>query len=1587
MIWTLIVLHTALFLSVRLPFVQSWLGGRVSMLLSETLGTPATVGRVDLGFFNRVIIDDVIIPDLQGDTLLRAGRLSVKASLLPLLEGRFDITSAQLFGAHVRLYQADSTSAPNYQFVIDALSSGSDTTATPPLNLHIGSLIVRHSSVSYDCGGRAATGPGRAGTEPAPTFDPAHVAVSDISTHLALKSLRPDTLDIHLKRLSLREQSGLVVEDFTTRLTAGPAAAHLRAFRLQLPRSVIAIDTLDATYDSDPHAGSPGLRRISETLHYQATLDATITPDDLSPLTSHLPPLTSHPSLLTSHPSPLTPHSLSLSTSVSGTSRSVSFSRLSVSSDGLAVRASGSIHADGPVPTGRMQLDQCDASAAFIARLKEVVPSLPDEVVRLGNIQASGHALRRHDGQCDVQATVSTTAGSARLLFAMDSQEHFTATIATDSLHLGRLTANADLGHIAANVGLSGTKERTEATAIVHQLQFKGHRYRGIAASGTYLPQDGHLDVRLAIDDPDLRADVECSLTPNSSLLTPHSSLLTPPSSLRLSATVGTLRPSALGLTDRWPGASISATVNADLTLPDGWRRSPVADATGHISLDNFTLRSATDSTLCHIDHLQADAHHADGHRVVKVIGDMGLCELSGQFDWGTLPHSLATYVASKLPTLPGLQSVMDQTLGHAPSAATAPNSFSLNLHLTDSRWLQPLLGIPLTLGQSLRLTATVDDRRHTIDMHGRLPAFTYAASRYRELSIDLTTLGDSALCHASLTKLNTDGGLLALNIGLTAADNNINTAIAWQATPTDNGDTLRATKGIINAVTQLHTNAQNRPEAHISVQPSQMLVGDRPWHIRPCHISYSDNRLEVDSFAISHGSQHLIIDGTASAMTADTLTADMNGIDIAYVQDLLDFHPVDFSGLLSGKVQATSLFSGFAAQAGVTVSDFRFQGGRMGTLYANARWNTKDSQIDIDAVADEGVGSEDGEVRGESRGVRGEGGGVRGYSEPSKLSPLTPHLSPPNPPLTPHLSPRTVIQGHISPVRSDIDLRIRAEGSNIEFCRSFTGSFLSDLSGQAYGIVELAGPLGDMNLTGLLTVDGQMTVTPLNTTYQLKSDTIRFVPNDIQMHGIPLTDRDGNTATLSGGIHHESLSDFTFDLDVATNGLLVYDFPTFGDSNICGTVHATGQADLHGRPGEITINCNVTPLAGSTFAYNAANPDAVSTQEFITWGSSPTPVPSLGGEGSIHHSSPSSDHSRANRESAEVVTTPLPPAGGAGGGADLRINFLVNATPEATLRVLMDANTGDYITLNGTGTIRAAFHNKGPFHMFGNYTVSRGTYGITIQNIIKKNFTFQQEGTIVFGGDPYDATLSLQAVHTVNGVSLSDLNLGGTFASNTVRVNCLMNITGTPSQPQVEFDLEMPTVNSEENQMIRSLIASEQEMNQQVLYLLGIGRFYTQGANNADAQQYGQTTLAMQSFLSGTVSTQINEVLSQVIKSNDWNFGANISTGDEGWNNAEYEGMVSGRLLNNRLLINGQFGYRDNATTTTPSFIGDFDLQYLLKRNGNLAVKVYNQTNDRYFTRSALNTQGVGLVMKKDFDGLRDLLRKKKKPKTESHK
>ena len=475
------------------------------------------------------------------------------------------------------------------------------------------------------------------------------------------------------------------------------------------------------------------------------------------------------------------------------------------------------------------------------------------------------------------------------------------------------------------------------------------------------------------------------------------------------------------------------------------------------------------------------------------------------------------------------------------------------------------------------------------------------------------------------------------------------------------------------------------------------------------------------------------------------------------------------------------------------------------------------------------------------------------------------------------------------------------------------------------------------------------MHVKSLGTDYTLRDQLVELVPNDILFPSDTIVDKYGHIGVVTGALHHQYLSRLTYDIAVQPQNMLCYDFSTYGNEIFFGKAFCTGKCDIIGRPGNITFNINAKVEKGSFVEYNASNPDAITGQQFIKWNDRTI--------------------SKINTQWSAVND------GWDDYPSDIRMNITATVDPQSTLRVLMDSRSHDLITLHGSGDLRATYYNKGKFQLFGNYAVSSGTYKMTIQNLIQKNFQFQDGSHIVFGGEPYEAALTLKAKYPINGVPLSDLQIGNSFKNNNVHVDCLMDITGTPEQPVVDFDLDIPTINADAKAMINSLLNSEQEKKQQVLYLLAIGRFYSQQstANNQQSALNSQASLAMQSFLSGTISQQINNALQSIINSQQsavnqqWTLGANISPGDEGLYNAEYEGLLSGSLFNNRLLVNGQFGYRDNPNSSS-NFIGDFDVRYLLLPNGNIAVRVYNQTNDRYFTRSSLNTQGLGMIFKYDF-------------------
>lgn len=268
---------------------------------------------------------------------------------------------------------------------------------------------------------------------------------------------------------------------------------------------------------------------------------------------------------------------------------------------------------------------------------------------------------------------------------------------------------------------------------------------------------------------------------------------------------------------------------------------------------------------------------------------------------------------------------------------------------------------------------------------------------------------------------------------------------------------------------------------------------------------------------------------------------------------------------------------------------------------------------------------------------------------------------------------------------------------------------------------------------------------------------------------------------------------------------------------------------------------------------------------------------------------------------------------------------------------------------------------------MYGNYTLDRGDYNFTLQDIIIKDFTIRPGSEISFSGDPYAAKLDIKAAYTLNA-NLSDLDesfLNDSELQRTnVPVNALMNVTGDIAQPEVTFDLEFPTLTSDIYRKVRSIISTDEMMNRQMLYLLALNRFYT-----PDYMTGATRGNELVSVASSTLSSQLSNILGQI--SDNWNIAPALRSSRGDFSDVEVDVALSSRLLNNRLLFNGNFGYRDKSLNSN-QFIGDFDLEYLLNRKGTIRLKAYNRYNDQnYYLRSALTTQGVGIVLRKDFDSL----------------
>lgn len=544
-------------------------------------------------------------------------------------------------------------------------------------------------------------------------------------------------------------------------------------------------------------------------------------------------------------------------------------------------------------------------------------------------------------------------------------------------------------------------------------------------------------------------------------------------------------------------------------------------------------------------------------------------------------------------------------------------------------------------------------------------------------------------------------------------------------------------------------------------------------------------------------------------------------------------------------------------------------------------------------------------------------------------------------------------VDGIILPSKKKLSIFFDAQNANAGFLRKYLDGVAPGFRGEVTGRLHLHGDFKDVTVSGRAMVrNGGFGIDFLNTYYTF-NDSIFLEDDQIRVTNLTLRDRDGHVAEANGVVYHNFFDDFRYKANIHMDNFLMFNGTERQNSTFYGAAYGTGNVVLSGTEEDVNIDISMRTNGRTKISLNFMEQADIGEYNFINFVSAKDTV---------------KEKDDARRMAAKDLFEQS--------GANIKMNLALDATPDAQVEFFVDPVSGDRIKAWGKGKLRIEYGTHIEPKIYGNYTLDRGVYNFSLQQVIFKDFRIQEGSTLIFRGDPYSANLNINALYSLSA-NLADLDPSFALdkSMNTITVHCLLNIAGEIERPTVRFDLNLPHSTSDLERQVKNIISTDEMMNRQIIFLLALGRFYTQENAVSTSSSNDFANVA-----SSTLSSQLNSLLGDL--NENFQIGTNIRTSNyEEYSDTEVKLLLSSQLLNNRLMINGNFGYKDNPLADQ-RFVGDFDLEYKLTKTGDIRLKAYNHYDDKYRYLKTVAKQGVGVMFRRDFDNLYDLLKLKKKNK-----
>lgn len=907
--WLLIFLIFLAF-AIRTSAVQTFLAQKATDFLSNELNTKITINKVDIYFFNRAELKGVLALDLQKDTLASLESAFVKFKLkdFDLKNNIFEIDEVNLKKGSVHVYQDKEDGVFNFQFISDYFAS-TDTTASTPIELNLNRIKLTQINLKFD---DYRVVPAKFG------MDYSHLSIQDLNLDASLKLLKNGGISTNIKSLTLKDQSGLEIDKFSSKLVFDKKGLKMSNFKLYTPNSKIFFAKLNLlTPTADAFA-----EFVDEVVFDVDLRKSLISLKDVSYFVPDMEGMD---------------QKILLKTNISKRIKDLRLENLDLRT-GKNTQIIGLVNLPDFRALEKASFDEklslISIDLKDIERIK-MPKSSPDKylkfdptVTKFGKVNIKDLQLDGNYAQFVLKTDyISTNLGTIELDNGIMFTEHkdrssFTFeqlgdvdyNIKIDTFQLGKLLDDNSIGGLSGQFLLggeifsSGKLDFNQIDGKLEHFKYQGYDYKNINLTDASF-KNNIFNGKIAIKDDNLNLTYDGFLDLNKQ------------QHFNFSIDIDQAVLDKLHFTDVDTNIVRSSfQVDISGTNPNNY--------SGRVALHNLYYQEG--EKTFDVPSLVLNMNRSLAEDELNIISSVADIYVKGKVDFSTIGADLINQFNKILPAIFKSQKV---------KAKSIKNKFDYEFRIKESNEILAIFSPGLFISNGTTIKGKFDGYTNEFDLNVIASKISYDTSLVINNLVVTQEINDSILkadYTISMLQLNDSIKVSNVSFTTTGTKDEIDSDLKWN--PNTSEESHFAWKTIINDVNSYFFN----------INPSYFTLKGHRWDIIDnSQVLLAPNDIQIQNFKMQRDQQYLMIDGCISEQNEDILKVSIKDLELEDFSNLIG-STMNIKGNLNGVATISDPFKDIDFGGDVQIKELFLDGAEVGDINVKADWGKETESIDL---------------------------------------------------------------------------------------------------------------------------------------------------------------------------------------------------------------------------------------------------------------------------------------------------------------------------------------------------------------------------------------------------------------------------------------------------------------------------------------------------------------------------------------------------------------------------------------------------------------------------------------------------------------